>query len=139
MAASPYQPDTAILRALLLIGLALGGSMFYVLVFPAKPKPISCPPATCIDIPLGVSSNGLLNFAPFNVTRLKAGSSVQWKNHDEAPHTATATQAPPGAAKFDSGELDSGNTFFVQLNTPGVYLYHCAFHRWMKGAVTVTP
>jgi len=34
---SSYQPDTVVLSALLLVGLVLGGSMFYVLVFPAKP------------------------------------------------------------------------------------------------------
>jgi plastocyanin len=70
---------------------------------------------------------------------IKAGTFVQWKNHDEAPHTVTATLVPNGATKFDSGELDSGNTFFVQLNTPGVYKYHCAFHPfWMRGVINVT-
>jgi len=136
-----YQPDTVVLSALLLVGLVLGGSMFYVLVFPAKPKPIVCPSptATCVDIPPDVSINSKLNFAPSNVT-IKAGTFVQWKNHDDSPHTVTATTVPPGAAKFDSGELDSGNTFFVQLTTPGVYKYHCIFHPlWMKGEIVVTP
>ena len=81
-----YQPDTVVLSALLLVGLALGGSMFYVLVFPAKPKPIVCPSptATCIDIPFGVSFDSSKNFLSSNVT-IKAGTFVQWKNHDESP------------------------------------------------------
>ena len=134
-----YQPDTVVLSALLLVGLVLGGSMFYVLVFPAKPKPISCSTATCIDIPSGVSIDSHLNFASSNV-KIKVGTFVQWKNHDDSPHTVTATLVPSGATKFDSGELDSGNTFFVQLTTPGVYKYHCIFHPlWMKGEIVVTP
>ncbi len=131
----------AVLSALLLIGLALGGSMFYVLVFPAKPKPIVCPSptATCVDIPPGVSIDSHLNFLSSNVT-IRAGTFVQWKNHDDSPHTVTATLVPAGATKFDSGELDSGNTFFVQLTTPGVYKYHCNFHPvWMRGEIIVTP
>ncbi|TMI40266.1 hypothetical protein E6H21_06735 [Candidatus Bathyarchaeota archaeon] len=141
MTTSSYQPDTVVLSALLLVGLVLGGSMFYVLVFPAKPKPIVCPSptATCIDIPFGVSFDSSKNFVLSNVT-ITAGTFVQWKNHDESPHTATATLVPPGATKFDSGELDSGNTFFVQLTTPGLYTYHCNFHpMWMRGVIIVKP
>ena len=140
MTTSTYQPDTVVLSALLLVGLVLGGSMFYVLVFPAKPKPIvsPSPTATCVDIPSGVSIDSHLNFASSNV-KIKVGTFVQWKNHDDSPHTVTATLVPSGATKFDSGELDSGNTFFVQLTTPGLYTYHCNFHPlWMRGVINVT-
>ena len=145
LASSAYQPDTVVLSALLLVGLALGGSMFYVIVFPARPKPIVCPSptATCVDIPPGVSIDSHLNFLGpngFSNVTIRAGTFVQWKNRDDSPHTVTATSVPSGADKFDSGELDSGNTFFVQLNTPGVYAYHCIFHPvWMRAAIIVTP
>ena len=141
LGSSAYQPDTVVLAALLLIGLALGGSMFYVLVFPPKPKPIVCPSptATCVDIPHGVSIDSSLNFLSSNIT-ISSGTFVQWKNHDDSPHTVTATSVPSGATKFDSGELDSGNTFFVQLTVPGVYSYRCNFHPlWMRGTIIVTP
>jgi Copper binding proteins, plastocyanin/azurin family len=139
MTAPEYKPDTAVLSALLLIGLVLGASMFYVLVFPPKPKPISCPPATCIEIPSGVSTDSSLNFVSSNVT-ITAGSFVQWKNRDDSPHTVTSTASPSGVTKFDSGELDGGNVFFTQLTGPGVYQYHCIFHPlWMKGTIVVTP
>jgi len=142
VAALEYQQNNVVLSALLLISLALGASMFYVLVFPARPKPISCSTATCIDIPTGVSSDSTLNFLPSNITVL-AGSLVQWRNRDDSPHTATslatAGSIPSGATKFDSGEVDNGNTFFVQLNVPGKYSYHCIFHpNWMKGTIIVT-
>jgi plastocyanin len=141
MTAPEYQPDTAVLVALGLIGLVLAGSMFYVLVFPAKPKPISCSNSnvTCITIPFGISVDSTLNFISSNVT-IRAGNIVEWKNLDEAPHTVTATSVPNGATKFDSGELDSGNTFYVQLTAPGAYDYHCMFHPlWMRGTIIVTP
>jgi len=141
VAALEYQQNTIVLSALLLITIALGASMSYVLVFPAKPKPISCATATCIDIPPGVSSDSILNFLPSNVT-IAPGGFVEWKNRDDAPHTATslatANSVPSGATKFDSGEVDNGNTFFVQLNAPGKYSYHCIFHpNWMKGTIIV--
>jgi plastocyanin len=142
MTAPEYQPNTVVLSALLLIGLALGSSMFYVLVFPTRPKPISCSTATCIDIPNGVSSDSTLNFLPSNIT-IVAGSFVQWRNRDDSPHTATtlatANSVPSGATKFDSGEVDNGNTFFVQLSVAGTYSYHCIFHpNWMRGTIIVT-
>ena len=140
--APEYQQNTVVMSALLLISITLGASMFYVLVFPARPKPISCSTATCIDIPTGVSSDSTLNFLP-STTRIVAGGFVEWKNRDDSPHTATslatAGSVPSGATKFDSGEVDNGNTFFVQLNVPGNYSYHCIFHpNWMKGTIIVT-
>ena len=139
--APEYQQNTVVMSALLLISITLGASMFYVLVFPARPKPISCSTATCIDIPTGVSSDSTLNFLPSNTT-IVAGGFVEWKNRDDAPHTATslatANSVPSGATKFDSGEVDNGDTFFVQFNVPGKYSYHCIFHHnWMKGTIIV--
>src|SRR3989442_3636164 len=131
-----------VLSALHLIRLYLGGIMFSVLVFPTKPKPISCATATCIDIPTGVSSDSTLNFLPSNQS-IVAGSFVQWKNRDDSPHTVTslvtANSIPTGATKFDSAQLVNRNTHFVQLSVPGKYSYHCIFHpNWMKGTIVVT-
>src|SRR5207249_12327681 len=115
-----------VLSALLLIGLALGGSMFYVLVFPAKPKPIVCPSptATCVNIPFGVSVSGSLNFQLSNVT-IKPGDFVQRQNLDDSPHTATATPVPAGATKFDSEDVECGNICLLQHAIPGAVEYHC--------------
>lgn len=150
MADSSYQPNAAVLSALLLIGLALGGSMFYVLVFPAKPKPISCgsPNVTCIAIPSGVSADSTLNFLPSNIT-VPLGNFVQWTNKDDSPHTVTSctlatavkcnfVSTPSGATAFDSSELDNGGAFNVQLTATGSYSYHCIFHpHWMMGVICV--
>src|SRR2546426_5984677 len=103
--------------------------MFYVLVFPAKPKPIVCPSptATCIDIPFGVSFDSSKNFVLSNVT-IAAGTFFQLKKQDETPHTPPPPPPPPRATQFDSGEIDSGKNFFLQPTTPGLYTYHCNFH-----------
>src|SRR6267143_5459843 len=99
MAAPEYQQSNVVLSALLLISIALGASMSYVLVFPARPKPISCSTATCIDIPTGVSSDSTLNFLPSNTT-IVAGGFVEWQNKDDSPHTvtslSTASSVPSG-------------------------------------------
>jgi len=43
-------------------------------------------------------------FDPATVT-VHPGDTVEWKNEDAAPHTATADTPKPG---FDSGEIKSG-------------------------------
>ena len=136
MATSEYEPSTAILSALALIGLALASSMFYVLVYPAKPPVI---PGVPVAIPSGVSTDTTLNFDPTPIT-VHVGQAVQWSNKDDSPHTSTATSVPGGTTKWDSSELDPGDTFTTPVFTiPGNYAYHCIFHpAWMRGTIIVT-
>lgn len=60
------------------------------------------------------------------------GTRMTWVNDDPAPHTVTADD---GA--FDSGQLDSGATWSVVLDTPGTFAYHCDIHPTMVGTVRV--
>ncbi|RSO04669.1 copper-binding protein, partial [Streptomyces sp. WAC 06725] len=39
---------------------------------------------------------------------VKVGETVQWTNHDTAPHTVTTTKGPK---KFDSGTLEKGDSW----------------------------
>jgi plastocyanin len=136
MTAPEYQPDTTVLVALGLIGLVLIGSMFYVLVFPTRPTIVHA--NYTITIPANVSVDSSLNFDPFNLT-IKVGQSVQWVNKDSVPHSSTALSVPTGATKWDSGELDGGDTFTVTFTVVGTYQYHCIFHPlWMRGTIVVT-
>ena len=59
-------------------------------------------------------------------------NTVQWTNNDIAPHTVTAVDK-----SFDSGELNTGDTFTYTFTTPGTYQYGCSYHPWMKGTVIV--
>jgi plastocyanin len=72
-------------------------------------------------------------FMPAEIT-VTAGDVVTWTNQDEAPHTVTSVTGP---AKFDSGNLNKGQSFALTFATPGSYTYYCSIHPDMKGKVTV--
>lgn len=83
-----------------------------------------------------VASNGRLTiknfmFMPASVT-VKAGTRVTWTNHDSSPHTATSN-----TGAFDTGAIKDGQSMSVTLRKPGAYAYHCDFHPFMKGTITV--
>jgi plastocyanin len=73
------------------------------------------------------------SFKPGTLT-VKAGTKVSFTNQDAAPHTATSNQS--GA--FDTGTLAKGQSKTVTLSKPGTYAFHCAFHAFMTGTITVT-
>jgi plastocyanin len=63
-----------------------------------------------------------------------AGATITWTNAGAVAHTVTADDG----VSFDSGGLDPQSTFSFTPDSPGVFAYHCAFHPWMTGSVTVT-
>ena len=75
------------------------------------------------------------NFA-FDPTELTVpvGTEVTWVNHDDVPHTATSTAKPKA---FDSGALDTDQTYSHVFTTAGEYEYFCAVHPHMTGKVVV--
>jgi plastocyanin len=72
----------------------------------------------------------------FRPTRLAvaAGTKVTWVNRDDLPHTATSTARP---RRFDSGTLDTDESFAHVFGTPGTYEYFCALHPKMTGQIVV--
>lgn len=60
------------------------------------------------------------------------GDTVTWRNGDSSSHTATANDH-----SFDSGPLTPGSSFSHTFSTPGLHLYHCAIHRYMRAEVDV--
>ena len=73
-----------------------------------------------------------LTFEPAAI-EIDAGGVVTWTNDDDGiPHTVTARD---GA--FDSGVLESGDSFSQTFATPGSYDYFCAIHPTMTGTVVV--
>lgn len=54
---------------------------------------------------------------------IPVGTTVRWVNDGQLPHTATADD---GA--FDSGTLQSGESFEFTFDTPGDYPYYCMLH-----------
>lgn len=71
------------------------------------------------------------NFIPAKLT-IKAGTKVVFRNRDATAHTATAD-----AGGFDTGTIAPDGSKRVVFSKPGTYSYHCAFHAFMTGTVTV--
>jgi plastocyanin len=71
-------------------------------------------------------------FVPATLT-IKAGTTVKFVNDDSDAHTATANDKT-----FDSGGLDTNDSWSHTFTKPGTYNYFCAVHPYMKGLITVT-
>lgn len=74
-------------------------------------------------------------FEPATVT-VHAGDTVEWKNDDFVPHTATADSEAQKPA-FDSGTIDTGAAWRYVAQKKGTYNYSCTFHHNMKGKLIV--
>jgi plastocyanin len=61
-----------------------------------------------------------------------AGQTVTWRNSGLGPHTVTSD-----AGLFDSGALQTGDTFSYTFSAPGTYAYSCTIHPTMHGKVVV--
>lgn len=71
------------------------------------------------------------SFVPKEVT-VKAGTTVQWTNKDDIPHTATSDDGT-----FSSAVLDTNQTFHFLFATAGRFPYRCKLHPVMTGIVEV--
>jgi plastocyanin len=60
------------------------------------------------------------------------GTRVTWTNEDGTAHTATADQGT-----FDTGTLNRGQAATIDFKRPGTFAYHCSFHAFMTGTITV--
>lgn len=70
-------------------------------------------------------------FEPAELT-VVPGTTVIWRNDSPTTHTVTAKN---GA--FDSGLLESGQTFSFTFREPGTYEYWCTLHPEMLGRIIV--
>jgi len=91
-----------------------------------------------------------LMFMPSSV-RIKAGSSVTWRNDEPITHTVTSGsftgvdattglrsgQRPDGL--FNARLEGEGDSFTYTFTEPGTYSYYCDIHYGMNANVVVTP
>ncbi len=110
------------MRTPLLLACALAGAAAFTTQSLAK---TAAPPA-----PVKVSIADYA-FKPATLT-VAAGTTVEWTNRDDDPHTVTADDG-----SFDSHGLGQGDAYRRTFAKPGRYPYHCAAHPFMKGVVTV--
>jgi plastocyanin len=66
---------------------------------------------------------------------VKVGRTVTWTNTGAVIHTVTADDRKT----FNSGNIRPKASFSVTPSSPGTFAYHCVYHPWMRGAVTVQP
>jgi len=72
-------------------------------------------------------------FDPETVT-VNQGDTVEWKNEDIVPHTATEGVAKPA---FDSGTIQVGAMWRYVARNKGTYNYTCTLHPNMEGKLIV--
>ncbi|MFN2476406.1 MAG: c-type cytochrome [Chthoniobacterales bacterium] len=74
----------------------------------------------------------LIRNMQFSTAKLevKKGDTIEWKNDDLTPHTATS-------AAFDSGSIEPEKSWRHTFTETGEFPYTCTFHPDMKGIVIV--
>ena len=72
-------------------------------------------------------------FTP-EVIKVKTGTTINWINMDNAPHTITSDDN-----SWDSGRIKKNETYSQKFDKAGTFEYHCAYHSSMKGSVIVSP
>jgi plastocyanin len=70
-----------------------------------------------------------MKFSPATI-EIKKGDTVEWKNDDITPHTATSPT-------FDSGSIDPDKSWRHTFADAGSFPYTCTFHPEMKATVFV--
>ena len=77
------------------------------------------------------TSTGKYRYKPTLITVHK-GDKLVWNNKSDAPHTVT----------FNNGSYNKtvqpGGAISRVFKKTGTFKYHCNFHTYMKGTVTVT-
>ncbi len=72
-------------------------------------------------------------YSPENLTVvLGVNSTVTWISHSFTVDTVTSD-----TGMFSSPSISPGSTFSFTFTDPGTYGYHCLYHPWMKGTITV--
>lgn len=90
------------------------------------------PGGLTVKIPPGTGADTSLNYIP-NAMNLVVGvnNSVTFVNQDSVKHTVTAADG-----SFDSGDILPGGSW-THTFAAGTYSFHCIYHSYMKGSITV--
>jgi plastocyanin len=88
-----------------------------------------------IAIPSGTASQQL-NYSPsvFTVV-IGINNTVTFVNMDTTTHTVTSNTGDN--ISFESGDIAPGHSWAFAFTVPGTYAFHCNYHTFMKGTITV--
>lgn len=67
-----------------------------------------------------------MRYQPASLT-VRPGDRIVWRNLDLVPHTVTQ-------AGFDSGRIDPGASWSLEVREPGRHSYRCTLHPGMRAA-----
>jgi len=94
----------------------------------ADPSPAAATPKPVVTV-------HIKNFAYHdNTVTIHTGDTVLFVNDDGDAHTVTAADK-----SYDSGGLDTGQTWAHTFTKAGTYAYFCALHPYMKATIVVLP
>jgi plastocyanin len=127
-----------------LVGLLAAGCAGISQASPPASPPTPVPPAALATVvptagatPSSQAASGPqvtidnFSFTPAVIT-VPAGSMVTWSNHDDTPHTVTASDK-----SFGSTAILPNTQFSQTFDTPGTYSYFCSIHPFMTAKVIV--
>lgn len=69
-----------------------------------------------------------------NALTVRAGDTITWTNHDEAPHDVVSSSGP---AVFRSPLLEKGQSWTQTFTAAGSYAYYCGVHPDMRAQLVV--
>jgi nitrite reductase (NO-forming) len=81
-----------------------------------------------------VHINTSFAFAPKAIT-VNTGTKITWVNDDTTMHTVVGDTFDSRNEKIDG--LGKGETYSFTFDKPGTYKYHCSFHPFITGTITV--
>ena len=95
------------------------------------PIPTSTPSAKTVTSPIA-------GFVLQNLT-VSVGDTIRWENQDGPPHTSTSGVSPAQDGIWDSGNLNTGQSYEFTFQNAGTFPYWCTVHPSMTATITVTP
>ncbi|HLW66872.1 MAG TPA: cupredoxin family copper-binding protein [Gemmataceae bacterium] len=107
----------------------------YYYPMPAQPvapaptmQPTAGPPAAASTKIVTITDG---SFQPGEM-RVAPGSTIQWMNKGQKPHTVSAIDG-----SWDSGNIPPGGSYSKTFNQAGTFAYRCNLHPQMRGSVIV--
>jgi plastocyanin len=70
-------------------------------------------------------------FSPSSLT-VAVHTTITWNNNSSTAHTATSD-----VGKWDTGNIPAGSSKQTTFDSTGTYHYHCTYHSYMVGVITV--
>ncbi|MBI4336687.1 MAG: cupredoxin domain-containing protein [Chloroflexi bacterium] len=115
------------------LGGALALVMLVLLAAPLGREAASAAPAQAASFSVDIRDYA---FSPDSLT-VSVGDTVTWTNRDVDVHTSTSGAPFNPDGLWESGILNTGQSYARTFDAPGTFPYFCAVHPFMKGTMVV--